>query len=86
MKIRYFGFLAHIKKQAVVLIRSLLGITMNVEKTKEAIPDMMLRLIGKDCQGNLKSVPEPVVEKCTTHPSGVNFSLRIKTSRYRLSP
>ena len=49
MKIRYFGFLAHTnKKQAVALIRSLLGVTMSVEKTKETIPQMMLRLTGKD--------------------------------------
>jgi hypothetical protein len=49
MKIRYFGFLAHTnKKQAVALIRKLLGYDTNTEKTKETIPEMMLRLTGTD--------------------------------------
>jgi hypothetical protein len=49
MKIRYFGFLAHTnKKQAVALIRSLLGVTTYLEKTKETIQEMMLRLTGSD--------------------------------------
>ena len=50
MKIRYFGFLAHInKKQAVALIRKLIDPTMKVPETiKETILEMMLRLTGKD--------------------------------------
>jgi hypothetical protein len=49
MKIRYFGFLAHTnKKQAVALIRRLLGFDTKAEKTKETIPEMMLRLTGTD--------------------------------------
>jgi predicted Zn-ribbon and HTH transcriptional regulator len=50
MKIRYFGFLAHInKKQAVALIRKLIDPDMKVpEKIKETIFEMMLRLAGKD--------------------------------------
>jgi hypothetical protein len=50
MKIRYFGFLAHInKKQAVALIRKLIDPDMKVpEKIKETIFEMMLRLTGKD--------------------------------------
>jgi hypothetical protein len=50
MKIRYFGFLAHInKKQAVALIRKLIDPDMKVpEKIKETISEMMLRLTGTD--------------------------------------
>jgi predicted Zn-ribbon and HTH transcriptional regulator len=49
MKIRYFGFLAHTnKRHAVALIRRLLGVNTNAEKTKETIPEMMLRLTGSD--------------------------------------
>jgi predicted Zn-ribbon and HTH transcriptional regulator len=70
MKIRYFGFLAHInKKQAVALIRSLLGVTMNVEKTKETIPDMMLRLTGKDitCCPRCKKGTMTIITKLSRH-------------------
>jgi hypothetical protein len=70
MKIRYFGFLAHInKKQAVALIRSLLGITTNPEKTKETIPDMMLRLTGKDitCCPRCKKGTMTIVKKLPQH-------------------
>ena len=49
MKIRYFGFLAHTnKRKAVALIRRLLGVDTSVEKTKETIHEMMLRLTGTD--------------------------------------
>ena len=50
MKIRYFGFLAHInKKQAVVLIRKLIDPDMTFpERIKETISEMMLRLTGTD--------------------------------------
>lgn len=50
MKIRYFGFLAHInKKQAVALIRKLIDPDMTLpEKIKETVSEMMLRLTGKD--------------------------------------
>jgi len=50
MKIRYFGFLAHInKKQAVTLIRKLIDPDMTFpEKIKETIIEMMLRLTGAD--------------------------------------
>ncbi len=50
MKIRYFGFLAHInKKQAVALIRKLIDPDMTFpEKIKETVSEMMLRLTGTD--------------------------------------
>jgi len=50
MKIRYFGFLAHInKQQAVALIRTLIDPTLKApEKIKETVLEMMLRLTGKD--------------------------------------
>jgi hypothetical protein len=50
MKIRYFGFLAHInKQQAVALIRTLIDPTLKApEKIKETLLEMMLRLTGKD--------------------------------------
>jgi predicted Zn-ribbon and HTH transcriptional regulator len=50
MKIRYFGFLAHInKKQAVALIRKLIDPDMKLpEKIKETVFEMMLRLTGTD--------------------------------------
>jgi predicted Zn-ribbon and HTH transcriptional regulator len=38
------GFIRH----AVALIRRLLGVNTNAEKTKETIPEMMLRLTGSD--------------------------------------
>jgi hypothetical protein len=48
MKIRYFGFLAHTnKKQAVALIRKLLGYDTNTEKTKETIPEMMILPVAR---------------------------------------
>ena len=70
MKIRYFGFLAHInKKQAVALIRSLLGVTINLEKTNETIPDMMLRLTGKDitCCPRCKKGTMTIITKLSRH-------------------
>ena len=70
MKIRYFGFLAHInKKQAVALIRSLLGVTTKLEKTKETIPDMMLRLTGKDitCCPRCKKGTMTIITKLSRH-------------------
>jgi len=50
MKIRYFGFLAHKnKKQAVALIRKLIDPDMTfLEKIKETVSEMMLRLTGTD--------------------------------------
>ena len=50
MKIRYFGFLAHInKKQAIPLLRKLIdGNAELPEKTDETIIEMMLRLTGTD--------------------------------------
>lgn len=50
MKIRYFGFLAHInKKQAIPLLRKLIdGNAELPEKTNETIEEMMLRLTGTD--------------------------------------
>jgi hypothetical protein len=68
MKIRYFGFLAHTNKtQAVALIRKLLGVTMNVENTKETIPEMMLRLTGTDiiCCPRCKKGKMSIIKKLT---------------------
>ena len=70
MKIRYFGFLAHInKKKAVALIRNLLGVTTNPEKTKETIPQMMLRLTGKDitCCPRCKKGTMTIITKLSRH-------------------
>jgi hypothetical protein len=70
MKIRYFGFLAHTnKKQAVALIRRLLGVTIEVEKTKETIPEMMLRLTGTDitCCPRCKKGTMIVIKKLSRH-------------------
>jgi hypothetical protein len=70
MKIRYFGFLAHTnKKQAVSLIRRLRGVTTCVEKTKETIPEMMLRLTGTDitCCPRCKKGTMTVIRKLPQH-------------------
>jgi len=70
MKIRYFGFLAHTnKKQAVSLIRRLLGVTTNLEKTKETIPEMMLRLTGTDitCCPRCKKGTMTIIKKLPRH-------------------
>jgi len=70
MKIRYFGFLAHTnKRQAVVLIRSLLGNITEVEKIKETIPEMMLRLTGTDitCCPRCKKGTMTVIRKLPRH-------------------
>ena len=70
MKIRYFGFLAHTnKKQAVALIRRLLGVTASVEKTKETIPEMMLRLTGTDitCCPRCKKGRMTIIKKLPRH-------------------
>lgn len=50
MKIRYYGFLAHVcKKKAVLLIRRLIGKDMPSWKiVKETLQKRMLRLTGKD--------------------------------------
>jgi putative transposase/transposase-like zinc-binding protein len=50
MKIRYFGFLAHInKRQAIPLIRRLIGPDEKLpEKVDETVFEMMLRLTGQD--------------------------------------
>ena len=70
MKIRYFGFLAHTnKKQAVALIRRLLGYDTNTEKTKETIPEMMLRLTGSDitCCPRCKKGKMTIIRKLPRH-------------------
>ena len=70
MKIRYFGFLAHTnKKQAVALIRRLLEDTTNLEKTKETIPEMMLRLTGTDitCCPRCKKGTMTIIRKLPRH-------------------
>jgi hypothetical protein len=50
VKIRYFGFIAHRnKKKYVALIRSLIAPGMQIiERAKETISEMMLRLTGSD--------------------------------------
>jgi hypothetical protein len=70
MKIRYFGFLAHTnKKQAVALIRRLLGVDTKAEKTKETIPEMMLRLTGTDstCCPRCKKGTMTIIKKLPRH-------------------
>ena len=70
MKIRYFGFLAHTnKKQAVALIRRLLGVNANAEKTKETIFEMMLRLTGNDitCCPRCKKGKMTIIRKLPRH-------------------
>jgi len=70
MKIRYFGFLAHTnKKQAVALIRGLLEVDTNVEKTKETIQEMMLRLTGTDitCCPRCKKGTMIIITKLSRH-------------------
>ena len=71
MKIRYFGFLAHTnKKQAVALIRRLLHLETDLpEKTKETIPEMMLRLTGTDitCCPRCKKGTMTVIRKLPRH-------------------
>jgi hypothetical protein len=70
MKIRYFGFLAHTnKKQAVFLIRRLLGVNSKAEKTKETIPEMMLRLTGTDitCCPRCKKGTMTIIKKLPRH-------------------
>ena len=70
MKIRYFGFLAHTnKKQAVALIRRLLGVTTEGEKTKETIPEMMLRLTGTDitCCPRCKKGTMTIIKRLPQH-------------------
>ena len=70
MKIRYFGFLAHTnKRKAVALIRRLLGVDTSVEKTKETIPEMMLRLTGADitCCPRCKKGTMTVIKKLPRH-------------------
>jgi len=50
MKIRYYGFLAHVcKKKAVLLIRRLIGKDMQSRKVpQETLQEKVLRLTGKD--------------------------------------
>ena len=50
MKIRYFGFLSNKnKRQAILLIRALIGSDMALpEKHKETVAEMLLRLTGED--------------------------------------
>jgi predicted Zn-ribbon and HTH transcriptional regulator len=50
MKIRYFGFLAHTNKKASIpLLRQLIGQDVEIiEKIKETVQEMMLRLTGID--------------------------------------
>ena len=70
MKIRYFGFLAHTnKKQAVSLIRRLIGVNTEQEKTKETIPEMMLRLIDTDitCCPRCKKGTMTIIKKLPRH-------------------
>jgi hypothetical protein len=70
MKIRYFGFLAHThKKQAVSLIRRLLGGTTKVENTKETIPEIMRRLTGTDitCCPRCKKGTMTIIKKLPRH-------------------
>jgi predicted Zn-ribbon and HTH transcriptional regulator len=70
MKISYFGFLAHTnKKQAVSLIRRLLGVNTELEKTKETIPEMMLRLTGTDitCCPRCKKGTMTIIKKLPRH-------------------
>ena len=70
IKIRYFGFLAHTnKKQAVFLIRRLLGVNSKAEKTKETIPEMMLRLTGTDitCCPRCKKGTMTIIKKLPRH-------------------
>jgi hypothetical protein len=52
MKIRYYGFLANInKKKAVLLIRRLIGVAMEIGLiTEETLREKLLRLTGKDIQ------------------------------------
>ena len=50
MKIRYFGFLANVKKmESIRLIRQLIGVVMKVpKKIKETVHQIMLRVAGID--------------------------------------
>lgn len=50
MKIRYFGFLANVKKKEHIrLIRQLIGVVIKVpEKVKETVQQIMLRVVGID--------------------------------------
>lgn len=67
MKIRYFGFLSHRnKKQAVALIRKLIGPNAALpEKLKETVLEMMLRLTGQDilCCPNCKKGKMTIIKK-----------------------
>lgn len=67
MKIRYFGFLSHRnKKQAVALIRKLIGPNAALpEELKETVLEMMLRLTGQDilCCPNCKKGKMTIIKK-----------------------